>query len=127
VVILSGLYQGRTTGTPISMMVENTDARPGAYAEMGRSSPVARRLHYQQKFGIRNPEGGGRSSARETIGRVAAGAVAKKILGLAAGVEIRAFVTRIHDIEMRRAPSSPRWPRSRPAPCAARMPTPPSA
>jgi chorismate synthase len=99
--ILSGLYQGRTTGTPISMMVENTDARPGAYAEMAvKYRPSHADFTYQQKFGIRNPEGGGRSSARETIGRVAAGAIAKKILALAAGVEIRAFVTRIHDIEL---------------------------
>ncbi|MBE2216133.1 MAG: chorismate synthase [Opitutaceae bacterium] len=101
VAILSGVYQGRTTGTPISMMVHNTDARPGAYAEMAEKfRPSHADFTYQQKFGIRNPEGGGRSSARETIGRVAAGAIAKKILALAGGVEIRAFVTRIHDIEM---------------------------
>jgi len=100
VTILSGLYQGRTTGTPISMMVHNTDARPGAYAEMAEKfRPSHADFTYEQKFGIRNPEGGGRSSARETIGRVAAGAIAKKILALAGGVEIRAFVTRIHDIE----------------------------
>jgi len=107
VVILSGVYQGRTTGTPISMMVENTDARPGAYAEMAvKYRPSHADYTYQQKYGIRNPEGGGRSSARETIGRVAAGAIAKKILALAAGVEIRAFVTRIHDIEMPAAAAS---------------------
>jgi chorismate synthase len=101
VVILSGLYQGKTTGTPISMMVANTDARPGAYAEMaGTFRPSHADFTYQGKFGIRNPEGGGRSSARETIGRVAAGAIAKKILALAGGVEVRAFVSRIHDIEM---------------------------
>ena len=101
VTILSGLYQGKTTGTPISMLVANTDARPGAYAEMAEKfRPSHADYTYQQKFGIRNPEGGGRSSARETIGRVAAGAIAKKILVLAGGVEIRAFVTRIHDIEM---------------------------
>lgn len=101
VAILSGVYQGRTTGTPISMMVHNTDARPGAYAEMAEKfRPSHADFTYQQKFGIRNPEGGGRSSARETIGRVAAGAIARKILALAGGVEIRAFVTRIHDIEM---------------------------
>lgn len=99
--ILSGLYAGRTTGTPISLLVANTDARPGAYAEMAaKFRPSHADFTYQQKFGIRNPEGGGRSSARETIGRVAAGAIAKKILALAGGVEIRAFVTRIHDIEM---------------------------
>ena len=101
VVILSGVYQGRTTGTPISMMVGNTDARPGAYAEMAEKfRPSHADYTYQEKFGIRNPEGGGRSSARETIGRVAAGALARKILGLVGGVEIRAFVTRIHDIAM---------------------------
>lgn len=101
VAILSGLYQGRTTGTPISMLVENTDARPGAYAEMAtKFRPSHADFTYQEKFGLRNPEGGGRSSARETIGRVAAGAIARKILALASGVEIRAFVTRIHDIEM---------------------------
>ena len=55
---------------------------------------------YQTKFGIRNHEGGGRSSARETIGRVAAGAIAKKILKLAGDIEVRAYITRVHDIEM---------------------------
>ncbi len=101
VTILSGLYQGRTTGTPISMMVANTDARPGAYAEMAEKfRPSHADFTYQNKFGIRNPEGGGRSSARETIGRVAAGAIARKILALTGGVEIRAFVSRIQDIEM---------------------------
>lgn len=101
VTILSGLYQGRTTGTPISMMVANTDARPGAYAEMAQKfRPSHADFTYQTKFGIRNPEGGGRSSARETIGRVAAGVIARKVLALAAGVEFRAYVTRIHDIEM---------------------------
>ncbi len=101
IAILSGTYQGRTTGTPISMLVRNTDARPGAYAEMAsKFRPSHADFTYQQKFGIRNPEGGGRSSARETIGRVAAGAIARKILALAGGIEIRAYVTRIHDIEI---------------------------
>jgi chorismate synthase len=101
VTILSGMHQGRTTGTPISLMVANTDARPGAYAEMAEKfRPSHADYTYQEKFGIRNHEGGGRSSARETIGRVAAGAIAKKILALTGGVEIRAFVTRIHDIEL---------------------------
>lgn len=99
--ILSGVYQGRTTGTPISLMVHNTDARPGAYAEMAEKyRPSHADFTYQSKFGIRNPEGGGRSSARETIGRVAAGAIARKILTLAGGIEIRAFVSCIHDVEM---------------------------
>lgn len=99
--ILSGLYQGKTTGTPISMMVFNQDQRPEAYAEMKEKfRPSHADYTYQAKFGHRNPEGGGRSSARETIGRVAAGAVAKKILKEAVGIETIAFVKRIHDIEM---------------------------
>jgi chorismate synthase len=98
--ILSGVFEGRTTGTPISMLVRNTDARPGAYDEMAtKFRPSHADFTYQAKFGIRDHQGGGRSSARETVGRVAAGAIAKKILRLANGVEIRAFVTRIHDLE----------------------------
>ena len=98
--ILSGLFEGRTTGTPISLLVRNTDARPGAYDEMRlKFRPSHADFTYQAKFGIRDHQGGGRSSARETVGRVAAGAIAKKILRLAGGVEIRAFVARIHDLE----------------------------
>lgn len=101
VTILSGLFEGKTTGTPISMMVENTDARPGAYDEMAaKFRPSHADFTYQSKYGIRNHEGGGRSSARETIGRVAAGAIARKLLSVAAGVEMRAFVTRVHDVEL---------------------------
>lgn len=101
VTILSGLFNGKTTGTPISMMVENTDARPGAYDEMAaKFRPSHADFTYQSKYGIRNHEGGGRSSARETIGRVAAGAIARKLLGVGAGVEMCAFITRVHDIEM---------------------------
>ena len=99
--IFSGLYEGKTTGTPISMLVFNKDQRPEAYTEMKEKfRPSHADYTYQAKFGHRNPEGGGRSSARETIGRVAAGAVAKKILSLLAGVETIAYVKRIHDIEM---------------------------
>lgn len=99
--ILSGVYEGRTTGTPISMLVFNKDARPGAYSEMKEKfRPSHADFTYQTKFGHRNPEGGGRSSARETIGRVAAGAIAKKILSLTSSVETLAYVTRIHDIAM---------------------------
>jgi chorismate synthase len=101
VTILSGVFEGRTTGTPISMMVANTDARPEAYAEMREKfRPSHADYTYQAKFGLRDHQGGGRSSARETIGRVAAGAIARKILAKAAGVEVRAWVSRIHDIEM---------------------------
>ena len=97
--ILAGLFEGRTTGAPISMLVRNTDARPGAYDEMREKfRPSHADFAYQTKYGFRDHRGGGRSSARETIGRVAAGAVAKKILHLAHGVEIRAFVTHIHHI-----------------------------
>ena len=100
--ILSGLFEGRTTGTPISMWVRNSDQRPAAYSEMKEKfRPSHADFTYQAKFGIRDHEGGGRSSARETIGRVAAGAIAKKILAQGSpppGVEIRAFVTRVHDI-----------------------------
>lgn len=99
--ILSGIFEGRTLGTPIAMFVPNKDAMPQAYTEMkDKFRPSHADFTYQSKFGIRNHEGGGRSSARETIGRVAAGAIARKILHLAGGVEIRAFVTRIQDLEM---------------------------
>ena len=98
--ILAGLFEGRTTGAPISLLVRNADARPGAYEEMkDKYRPSHADYTYEAKFGIRDYRGGGRSSARETVGRVAAGAIARKILRLAGGVEIRAFVTRIHDIE----------------------------
>jgi chorismate synthase len=98
--ILSGVFEGRTTGAPISLAVRNADQRPGAYDEMRvKFRPSHADYTYTAKYGLRDHRGGGRSSARETIGRVAAGAIAKKILQLAGGVEIRAFVTRIHDIE----------------------------
>ena len=96
---LSGLFEGRTTGHPIAMLVRNSDARPEAYAEMRESfRPSHADFTYTAKYGFRDHRGGGRSSARETIGRVAAGAVARKILQLAGEIEIRAFVTQIHDI-----------------------------
>ena len=108
VTILSGLFEGRTTGTPLAMLVGNTDQRPGAYDEMREKfRPSHADFAYQAKYGIRDHQGGGRSSARETIGRVAAGAVARKLLAKAGEVEIRAFVTRIHDIA---APAIDRFP-----------------
>lgn len=98
--ILSGVYEGVTTGTPISMLVRNNDQRSSAYNEMKAAfRPSHADFTYQTKFGVRDPNGGGRSSARETIGRVAAGAIAKKILA-SKGLEIRAFITRIHDISV---------------------------
>lgn len=99
--ILSGLYEGKTTGTPIALLVRNADARSSAYDEMKEKfRPSHADYTYQAKFGLRDHRGGGRSSARETIGRVAAGAIAKKILTLSGSVEIRAFLTRVHDIAM---------------------------
>jgi chorismate synthase len=98
--ILSGVFRGVTLGTPISVFVPNTDARPEAYSEMETHfRPSHADFTYQSKYGVRNWEGGGRSSARETIGRVAAGAVAKKILhSIYPDMEILAWVSRIHDI-----------------------------
>jgi chorismate synthase len=97
--ILSGLFQGRTLGTPICMLVRNQDARPEAYHEMAtKFRPSHADYTYQAKYGIRNWEGGGRTSARETIGRVAAGAIAKKILRETFGVEVLAYVKQTHRI-----------------------------
>src|SRR5688500_15511283 len=97
--ILSGTFAGKTLGTPISMWVKNEDARPEAYSEMAtKFRPSHADYTYQSKYGIRNWQGGGRSSARETIGRVAAGAVAKKILHENFGVEVLAYVAQVKDI-----------------------------
>ena len=97
--ILSGVFDGRTLGTPISILVWNKDARPDAYAELKTTfRPSHADFTYQAKYGIRNWQGGGRASARETIGRVAAGAIAKKILRERCGVEIVAYVSLIKDI-----------------------------
>ncbi|MEL0118321.1 MAG: chorismate synthase, partial [Opitutae bacterium] len=99
--IVSGVYEGRTLGTPIAMLIPNSDHRPEAYTEMKEKyRPSHADFTYQTKFGRRNHEGGGRSSARETAGRVAAGAIARKILQQGAGIEIRAYVSQVHDIEM---------------------------
>src|SRR6478609_2863534 len=96
--ILSGTFEGKTLGTPISMWVKNEDARPEAYSEMAtKFRPSHADYTYETKYGIRNWQGGGRSSARETIGRVAAGAIAKKTLSaLCADFEVVAYVTQIH-------------------------------
>ncbi len=98
--ILSGVFEGRTLGTPISILVRNKDQRSQDYDEMAiKYRPSHADATYDAKYGIRNYQGGGRSSARETIGRVAAGAIAKKILRQVAGVEIIAYVKRIKDLE----------------------------
>jgi chorismate synthase len=98
--ILSGVFEGKTLGTPISILVRNKDARSQDYSEMAEKfRPSHADATYQAKYGIRNWQGGGRASARETISRVAAGAIAKKILHQVAGVEIVAYVNRIKDLE----------------------------
>jgi chorismate synthase len=97
--ILSGTFEGKTLGTPICMWVRNEDARPEAYTEMAtKFRPSHADYTYQVKFGIRNWQGGGRTSARETIGRVAAGAIAKKILKQWYGVEVLAYVQQVQKI-----------------------------
>jgi chorismate synthase len=98
--ILSGVFEGKTTGTPISILVMNKDARPEAYSEMTTAyRPSHADYTYDAKFGIRDHRGGGRASARETIGRVAAAAVAKKVLErLAPGLEIVAYVKSIRQL-----------------------------
>jgi chorismate synthase len=98
--ILSGLLDGVTLGTPIAMVVRNKDQRPQDYKEMEVAfRPSHADATYQAKYGIQARSGGGRASARETIGRVAAGAIAKQLLARAAGTEVIAWVRRIHDIE----------------------------
>jgi len=105
--ILSGVFEGKTLGTPISMWVRNEDARTEAYSEMAsKFRPSHADYTYQAKYGFRNWQGGGRSSARETIGRVAAGAVAKKILREQYGVEILAYVAQVKDITAKVDPNA---------------------
>ncbi len=97
--ILSGVFEGLTLGTPIGILVRNKDARPSAYESI---RDVFRPSHAdfttEAKYGIRNWQGGGRASARETIGRVAAGAIARKLLREVAGVEVLAWVSKVQDI-----------------------------
>jgi chorismate synthase len=106
--ILSGVFDGFTLGTPILIMVRNKDARPEAYREMETAfRPSHADYTYQAKYGIRNWQGGGRSSARETIGRVAAGAIAKKVLRhWFPEFEVIAYVGRVHRIEAAVDPSN---------------------
>jgi chorismate synthase len=100
VTIYSGTEFGRTLGTPIMLLVHNKDQRPHDYGEMSRiPRPSHADFTYQMKYGIRASSGGGRSSARETIGRVAAGAIAEKWLYETYGTEIVAWVSAVGDIE----------------------------
>ena len=98
--IISGVFEGKTLGTPIAILVRNKDARSQDYNEMAvKFRPSHADATYEAKYGIRNWQGGGRSSARETIGRVAAGAIAKKILKQVANIEIIGYVKRIKNLE----------------------------
>lgn len=98
--ILSGIFEGKTLGTPIGILVRNKDARPQDYAEVEKKfRPSHADFTYEAKYGIRNWQGGGRASARETIGRVAAGAVARKILRFFyPKIDIVAYVAQIHEL-----------------------------
>lgn len=96
--ILSGVYEGLSLGTPISLMVRNSDQRGRDYDELKQKyRPSHADFAYDQKYGIRAVEGGGRASARETIGRVAAGAIAKLLLAKL-GVEVIAYVEKVHNL-----------------------------
>ena len=99
--ILSGVFEGATTGTPIGLLVENTDQRSGDYGNIkDKFRPGHADYTYQQKYGVRDYRGGGRSSARETTMRVAAGAIARKYLRLRLGVEVRGFLSQLGPIAL---------------------------
>lgn len=104
--ILSGIFEGKTLGTPISILVWNKDTKPEDYADIKNAfRPSHADYTYQAKYGIRNWMGGGRASARETVGRVAAGAIARKLLKVRAKIEIIAYVKRVQSIEASVNPS----------------------
>ena len=97
--ILSGVFEGKTTGTPIALLIENTDARPRDYSDIvEKFRPGHADYTYWKKYGIRDYRGGGRSSARETTVRVAAGAIAKKYLYQHFGIEIQAWLAQLGPI-----------------------------
>lgn len=99
--ILSGVCEGRTTGTPIGLLIHNTDQRPQDYSKiMDRFRPGHADYTYQQKYGLRDYRGGGRASARETALRVAAGAVAKKYLRERYGVQVRGYLAQLGPIRI---------------------------
>lgn len=98
--ILSGVFEGRTTGTPIGLLIENTDQRSHDYGNIkDKFRPGHADYTYQQKYGIRDYRGGGRASARETTMRVAAGAIARKYLHTRLSVEIRGYLAQLGPIE----------------------------
>ena len=101
--ILSGTFEGQTTGTPIGLLIENTDQRSRDYGNIkDKFRPGHADYTYQQKYGIRDYRGGGRSSARETTMRVAAGAIARKFLATRLGVEVRGYLSQLGSIVLDR-------------------------
>ena len=97
--IVSGTFEGITTGTPIGLLIENNDQRPRDYTKIANSfRPGHADFSYQQKYGIRDYRGGGRSSARETAIRVAAGGIAKKYLNEKFGIQIRGYLAQLGPI-----------------------------
>ncbi len=105
--ILSGVYDGKTLGSPIALLVRNKDQNPGAYDHMkDLYRPSHADWSTEAKYGIRAVAGGGRASARETIGRVAAGAIARKLLAARCGVQVLGWVSQVHRIEASVDPSA---------------------
>src|SRR5690348_2451334 len=99
--ILSGVYEGRTTGTAIGFLVRNEDARSKDYSAIAQKfRPGHADYTYRQKYGARDPRGGGRASARETVVRVAAGAIARKWLKERYGVQVRGYLAQIGSMEV---------------------------
>ena len=99
--ILSGVFEGRTTGSPIGLMILNTDQKSKDYSDiMDRFRPGHADYTYKQKYGFRDYRGGGRSSARETAMRVAAGAIAKKYLQQKYGIEIRGYLAQLGPVRL---------------------------
>ncbi|GAB6264330.1 chorismate synthase [Photobacterium sp. 53610] len=99
--ILAGVFEGKTTGTSIGLMIENTDQRSKDYSNIkDLFRPGHADYTYEQKYGIRDYRGGGRSSARETAMRVAAGAIAKKYLKQVHGIEVRAYLSQMGDVKI---------------------------
>ncbi|WP_444910228.1 chorismate synthase [Microbulbifer sp. TRSA005] len=101
--ILSGVFEGKTTGTPIGLLIENTDQRSKDYGNIAEQvRPAHADYTYWQKYGIRDYRGGGRSSARETAMRVAAGAIAKKWLKQKYGIEVRGYLSQLGPIKVQK-------------------------
>lgn len=97
--VLSGVFEGRTTGTPIGLLIRNQDAKSRDYSDIkDQFRPGHADYTYQQKYGIRDYRGGGRASARETVARVAAGAIARKILRTGSGIEIRGYLAQMGNL-----------------------------